>query len=291
MPTKKILNLHEEITHRNLRAVCEKNGALVFAKIRVADILPIEGSGISDQLFRFALQAHFDFVVADREHTPLFAVEFDGPGHDSSDQQHRDSQKNLLCEYFCFPLLRINARYLPQKYRNFDLLTWFVEVWFFHDAFSKAQEDGAVPADEICDPFMVLTLPGRKERFPLWLSAELRARIQRLRRAGKCRDFVPSEWIGVDENGNHQGVMWLRVTEDAGVIARSGIHAQRFPVIEAEVLSELLVFQLYEELDSVLRGESEPLPISEIDAIITNYEARYQLRMYGGTERTRSVKT
>jgi hypothetical protein len=291
MPTKKILNLHEEVTHRNLRDACEKNGALVFAKVRVADILPIEGSGISDQLFRFALQAHFDFVVADREHTPLFAVEFDGPGHDASDQQHRDSQKNSLCECFHFPLLRINARYLPKKYRNFDLLTWFVEVWFFQDAFNKAQEDGAVPADEICDPFMVLALPGRKERFPLWLSAELRARIERLHQAGKCRDFVPSEWIGVDENGNYQDVMWLRVTDEAGVIARSGIRAQRFPVIEAEVLSELLVFQLYEELDSVLRGKSELLPILEIDAIVTTYEARYQPRMSTIIERTRIVET
>jgi hypothetical protein len=29
----------------------------------------------------YALMAHYDFVVADENEQPLFAVEFDGPGH------------------------------------------------------------------------------------------------------------------------------------------------------------------------------------------------------------------
>lgn len=290
MPTKKVLNLHEEVTHRSLKDICEKNGAHVFAKVRVADILPIENSGIPDDLFRYALQAHFDFVVADSSHNPLFAVEFDGPAHDELKQRHRDSQKNQLCDRFHFPLLRINARYLPKKYRNFDLLTWFVEVWFFQEAFNKAQEDGAIPSDEICDPFMVLTLPDRKEHFPLWLSAELRVKIQRLNKANKCHDFAPSMWFGADKDGNYHGIAWLRVTKTSGVMARSGIRAQRFPVIEREVLSEILVFELYEELDSVLRDDSTSLPVSEIDAVIRTYEAAYKPVGFTGIEGSRNVE-
>lgn len=276
MATKKILNLHEETTHRSLNEVCTKNGAVVFSKVRVADVLTIERSGISDNEYRFALQAHFDFVVTDKSHTPLFAVEFDGPSHGTPEQQERDRLKNQLCDRLAFPLLRINARYLPRKYRNLDLLTWFVEVWFFQEAFAKAQEEGSVPPDEICDPFSVLALSGRKERFPLWLSAQLRVKIERLCRAGKCHDFAPSYWTGVDGDGNYHGIMWLRLTKESGVMTRSGIRAQRFPVFEREVLSEIMVFQLYEELDVVLRGESAALPLSEIDAVIRTYEQKYK---------------
>jgi hypothetical protein len=125
---KKLLNLHEEATRSRLKAVCSEWGATVFAKVHVADVLPIENSGISDADFRFALRSHFDFVVCDTEHTPLFAVEFDGPSHDKPEQARRDIQKNSLCERFQFPILRINARYLVRKYGTFDLLSWFVHV-------------------------------------------------------------------------------------------------------------------------------------------------------------------
>jgi hypothetical protein len=111
---KKVLNRHKEVTHRRLREACEKWDASVFAKVRLADVLPIEGSGINSKEYAYALRSHFDFVVTDGDHNPLFAVEFDGPGHESSDQAHRDRLKNHLCEHFQLPLLRINARYLTK---------------------------------------------------------------------------------------------------------------------------------------------------------------------------------
>jgi hypothetical protein len=71
---KKLLNKPEEATHIRLKEVCEKNCTAVFAKVRVADILPIERSRLQSEKFRYALQAHFDFIVADDNHNPLFAV-------------------------------------------------------------------------------------------------------------------------------------------------------------------------------------------------------------------------
>jgi hypothetical protein len=242
-------------------------------------------------MYRFALQCHFDFVVTDADYSPLFAVEFDGPSHQESEQRNRDHLKNKLCDELSFPLLRINARYLPKKFRNFDLLSWFIEVWFFQVAFDKAQQEGTVPPDEICDPFLVLALPGRKERFPLWLSAELRVKIQELHKAKKCHDFAPSEWVGVDAHGNYHGIMWLRLNKDSGVMARSGIQSQRFPISEREVLSKLLVFQLYDELESTMRGEHSALPIAEIDAVVRTYEELYEPRGFAGIEGSRSVET
>jgi hypothetical protein len=75
---KKILNLHQEATDRRLRPLCEQFGASLYPKVRVADVLPIECSGISDQDYRFCLQSHFDILVTDSEEPPLFVVEFDG---------------------------------------------------------------------------------------------------------------------------------------------------------------------------------------------------------------------
>ena len=93
---KKILNLHEEATNLRLKEVCVTYGAHAYPKVRVADVLNIEGSGISDEYFRFALQAHFDFIVCDTEQIPQFAVEFDGPSHKDDAQRRRDEIKDTL---------------------------------------------------------------------------------------------------------------------------------------------------------------------------------------------------
>ena len=48
-------------------------------------------------------------------------------------------------ERFELPLLRINANYLHRKYRDFDLLSFFLELWFLRDSVFKALEAGFVP--------------------------------------------------------------------------------------------------------------------------------------------------
>ncbi|MDP9729367.1 plasmid pRiA4b ORF-3 family protein (plasmid) [Alicyclobacillus sp. TC] len=45
---KKIMNLSEAITYNQAQEICERNGAVAYPKVRLADILPIENSGISD---------------------------------------------------------------------------------------------------------------------------------------------------------------------------------------------------------------------------------------------------
>ena len=52
----KILNKAEELTHEKLTGVCDEFGARVFVKIRVADILPINNSGISNAHYAFILR-------------------------------------------------------------------------------------------------------------------------------------------------------------------------------------------------------------------------------------------
>jgi hypothetical protein len=125
--------------------VAAQNGAAVYPKVRVADVLQIVGSGIADDVYRFALQAHFDFVVT-KGVTPIFAVEFDGPSHGAKQQRTRDEKKDEICRHLGFPLLRITSRYLPAIYRSYDLLSWCIEQWFLSQAFTEAQGRGEAPA-------------------------------------------------------------------------------------------------------------------------------------------------
>ena len=77
MELKRLLNKPEEATNAILKQVCEEWGAHVFIKVRLADVFPLDGSGIAQADYRFALQSHFDFIVTDTDLKPLFAVEFD----------------------------------------------------------------------------------------------------------------------------------------------------------------------------------------------------------------------
>jgi hypothetical protein len=115
---------------RTSRRLADRNGARVFPKVRIADVLDIADSGISDREYGYALRAHFDFVVAETDGTPHFAVEFDGPQH-ATDRAtiQRDALKAALCQRGELPLLRIDAGYLRPSGR-FTLLSWLVELWF-----------------------------------------------------------------------------------------------------------------------------------------------------------------
>jgi hypothetical protein len=274
---KRIFNLHEEVTQKRLREVCEMHGAHAYPKVRVADILPIENSGIDDALYKCALQSHFDFVVADGEHLPLFAVEFDGPGHRQQLQRERDSRKNALCDRFEFPLLRINARYLPRRYRDMDLLTWFVQVWFAQRWFEEAQAAGQVPYDEPFMPQSFVSLPGQKNQFPLWLSATVRGRIQKLFFDGKVLDMAPSHLTGRDSFGDYHAISFMRVDERCGVLAETGMRSQRFPVSEIDALDEIVTNELYDQLSGVLSGRDPGIPGGDIERRIAAFAKSYKM--------------
>jgi len=271
---KKIMNLHEEVTHSRLRSVCENYGALVYPKIRLADVFSIEGSGISRGNYRFALQSHFDFLVTDDKHQPMFAIEFDGFSHRDEAQKRRDAIKNRLCDKFELPLLRINSNYLLKKYRNMDLLSWFVEVWFLAEGFYEAQESGQIPYDEPFDPFN-LSISDRDEMFPLDLTVDVLLEIERLHEEGRCKDHRPSHFVGTDEKGNYHGIAYLRMDNNAGVFAETAMRNQNFPggkmslagdlePMLSDLLADIVIHELYEKLLEVLENKSQALPLSYI---------------------------
>lgn len=278
MVFKKLINLHEEITHRRLEEVCDDCEARVFTKIRVADVLPIEKSGISDALYKYALQAHFDFVVCDLNHMPLFAVEFDGPSHASPTQKVRDNKKNSLCETFKFPLLRINSEYLQRRYRGLDILTWFIEVYFLRDSFYEAQSKGHIPYDEPFDPAF-LDFPDRDQRYHLRLSLEASDNVMKLFEDGKVYDPGISFYIGRDKNDNYHAIGFILINAEEGVMAFTGMHKQLFPLPESDILDEIIVCEVYSELVDVLNSKKVPVDINTIEKEINYHKNNYELSL------------
>jgi hypothetical protein len=273
-----ILNKYEELTYSRLSEVSQQNGAHVFAKIRIADVFPITGSGISDADYTFALKSHFDFIVTDRTYNPVFAVEFDGPLHRDQPQRERDHRKDSLSDRFDFPLLRINSNYIDRQFRGLDLLTYFIEVWFMTVAFDEAQARGEVPYDADFDPALIIRDPKRKERWPYWLSVDLQVRLMKLFQSGRIHDDLPSYWIGTDQWGRYRCLAWLNVTADSYVIVETGMRAHRFPVFIPDILSQIAIFEVCVELEHVLTGAMEPESRHVLDELRRFFHTNFEMR-------------
>lgn len=256
---QRLLNQYEEITYEALTRVCETNGARVFPKVRVADVFPLENSGISSAHYSYGLRSHFDFLITDEEYQPQFSVEFDGPLHRTNQvQRQRDTLKNDLCNRFNHGLLRINSKYLSSSYRGLDLLTYFVDAWFLELAFDEAQRNGQIPYDEPFDmTFIYSTGTSGGKKWPYWLSLDIQLDLQRLHAAQKIGQMAPSHHVGIDENGNYRCIAWLVMNSDSVLAVITGMRAQQFPAVcKSELVSMLAMFDLHEKMQSVFAGRS-----------------------------------
>jgi hypothetical protein len=126
---KPILNRSERRAYQHLYTICASRSAKVYTKVRVADVLPIESSGLSGELFEFALQAHYDFVVTRADDHPLFAVELDGPTHDSSVQAERDAKKDELSSRFGLTLHRVRTRLIWDSPDGLEEISESIRRW------------------------------------------------------------------------------------------------------------------------------------------------------------------
>lgn len=133
---KLLLNRYELAAHKLISDGARSFGADVFTKVRLADVLRIEHSGLSDEQYTYALKCHFDFVVAKGQYAH-FAIEFDGPQHISNpDNIRNDRLKKLICDRLAFPLIRIDSQFLRPVCHNHAVLRWLVEMWFRNQTFS-----------------------------------------------------------------------------------------------------------------------------------------------------------
>ena len=283
----RLLNNYEELTYDKLEKVCKPEGARVFPKVRIADILKIDKSGLDKELYTFALKSHFDFLVTNDDYQPLFSVEYDGPLHQRDVmQRRRDRLKNSICSYFNHPMLRINSRYINRNYRGIDLLTYFVDAWFLRETFFEAQENGLIPDDEIFD-IALFGSTGKvgEQAWPYNLSLDIQIKIHKLYEERKVAQMTPSDWIGVDKDNNYRCISWLALPDSQAICVTTGMRAQNYPaVMESDLVSQLAMFDLYDSLTKCIHdnNNNNDVAISR-DGLIKRFKdftSEYDMRRF-----------
>ena len=109
MKIKRINNTSEIKTYNELtKAFCQTHYQ-IFPKLQIKDVIDSSVyKKLNKKEMNFFNESHFDFVVTDGNHTPVFAVEFDGPHHFIyNDKIKRDIRKNKICYLAELPLLRV----------------------------------------------------------------------------------------------------------------------------------------------------------------------------------------
>ena len=129
MKSKRLTRWNERETLTILDRTLASSPFRVFSKLRLIDVIgPEPNERLSAEDRNFLMTAHLDFVVYDRSGylAPVFAVEFDGPHHDTEPQITRDIRKNRLCAEAKLPLLRIREPVL-EKHEQTTLLQFMIE--------------------------------------------------------------------------------------------------------------------------------------------------------------------
>lgn len=128
---------------RQIRAAIERHGAELHEKVRIADLIDINQL---DQrgLGTYALQAHFDFVLIDENQKAMFAIEFDGPGHNSAN----DPKKDAICQQADLPLLRVYGFEQIREINAMTLTRYLVELVFHARIFWEMRNEGIIPRNE-----------------------------------------------------------------------------------------------------------------------------------------------
>jgi Protein of unknown function (DUF2726) len=262
-----ILNRSEAAAELALRDAADKNDARVFAKVRIADALSIDRTGLPDRVWRYALQGHFDFLLAEKNSSiPYFAVEFDGPSHMRNPETiRRDAMKNLICERLCLPLLRVDAGYLRSVGR-FTLVGWLVELWFIYEQFCAMQERGDIPYDE---PFMYFSLfestPGGRFRSSYGLSDDARVSMWYAWSQGTCTQPGPEELSTWDDgDGYSMAHAILPLTAGGTLVGSARCRSFCFPPVgPGELAGELAMVDLGDKLRR--HGQGGYRPTSELE--------------------------
>ena len=262
-----LVNIGESETDAVLREVAAKLGVRVVMKPRMADVLNIDRSGLSNDEYRYALQAHLDFVVCsdDTEARAHFAVEFDGPYHASDEAaKRRDAMKDAICERLGLPLLRIDADFL-RTVKGFRIVAWLIELWYLAEAFYEAQENGSIPWDEPFIPYSVVTQDDSGMlTFSYDLASEATRTIFTARREGRCCQSFPDHFFrSGDGFGEAHAV--LALPGDRWLTSYVRVRDFRFASVSpGELASDLAVVDIATKVEEFERGVGVQLGASSV---------------------------
>jgi hypothetical protein len=279
---KKLVNTHEAATKRVLDVAAGRNNATVYAKMRIADVLHVERSGINNAQYSYALKAHFDFVVADAADMPLFAVEYDGPTHfENAETIARDLMKNELCERLGLPLARVRDEHLFKQARGIDYVTWLSEFYFAFQSLLQAQEEGAFPADEPPDPMLFVSSPHLAGRFPLFISAPARISLHKLYERKLIREPVPMVLQGEDRAGRSNVLLLLQLADGSILSSQGSIYLRWFGIAPAEAAEEVTIVNLEALAQEHLREGRSGIASREARRLVIEFLRVHEVCSFG----------
>lgn len=128
------------------------DGATIYPKIRVADVVDLDPGGMSAQERRIYMAGHFDFAIA-HGIAVQFVVEVDSRYHHDCDQTKRDEAKDALCRRARLPILRfdLSTDIEPKEIRNSAREMWVCtahpDAEMFVDAFKDELRRQYSPLD------------------------------------------------------------------------------------------------------------------------------------------------
>ena len=285
----KVLNHTEENIFEILTDICLKHNCKIFTKVRVADIIIIQNSGIRNELYTYALSAHFDFLICDFSSFPLFAVEFDGPLHNNSKQQHNDCLKDELGNYFEFPILRVYNNYNYAVSNELNYLAWLVECYFAYQDFEKEKKfHKDLNPYEIFAPSIVYSIDEYKSEYPLCPSFKIRSKFFRMHLDNLIYSFSPIILIFKDINDTfYHSLGYLQLSENEFVISRFKLKNNSFfegqfldnhvkSFYFSELLTELTMTDLFSKTECILNNaSSDTLCESKLENLKQRYNKNF----------------
>jgi len=284
---KPLLNRGELAVLDIAGVVCDATGTKAFAKVRIADAVHIENSGISNELYHYALSAHFDVLVS-KDNKAFLAIEFDGAGHDPKN----DSKKAALCDQFGIPMVRITQRHLDAKLFEDTAVAFLIWHLFCVDAF--LDEYGSDPFEPY-DPAWFASVAGKTRNWPFAYAERWRGRLKRpfLESLGKfdstVRDFYGHGLLqfGTMTFTYHKGLEYRSiyaqlVGKDRLVFgeAQLGLEVHGLEARRLELFGEIASFveglaaeQMYRQGMAFLEGKAKTAPPEDFKLRVKRWEA------------------
>lgn len=241
----------------DLEAATTARGLQVRVKMRLADVVDVERSGLSNQDYSYALRAHLDFVVS-RDGRALFAAEFDGEQHDHDpSNQARDDAKDRICERLGLPLVRFDQEVPGRSLGATSIVDWLIEYFLRGEAIEAYQRAGGAPG-EMLDPRFSVELVDGRVTFPLDPSMKLRVDLLSRYRKGQIASMAPT--IIVWETGRRvHAVSDIEVKPGTFLCAHVSIRDFSFgPVPACELAEQMALAQVMRRLDGWLQGQTKP---------------------------------
>lgn len=142
MKVKKINNSSEWITFNEILKELTNTNYLIFPKLAMKEVIDdCVKTLLSGKEKNYLNSSHFDFVIVDKNHSPVFAVEFDGPHHQLYEKKKiSDLKKNKICQLAELPLLRITDSELF-KVESLSVLQFIIYRFVkFNENFEEIKE-------------------------------------------------------------------------------------------------------------------------------------------------------